>query len=96
MACSTLAEGQALYVISALACQKIKGIFKIHVGGERNFLATPQKNSLNHIGGEKKERSGERKSRITLGMDYLWDLLDQSICKLLGSPGLCCYSSGND
>jgi hypothetical protein len=52
------------------------------------FLQHPQKNSLNHIGGEKKERSRERKSEITLGMDYLRDLLDQFVCKLLSAPGL--------
>jgi hypothetical protein len=63
---------------------------------KRNFLATPQKNSLNHVGCQTKERSGERKSKITLGMDHLWNLLDQSICKLLSSPGVWCYSSRND
>ncbi len=61
----------ALYGISPLACQKINRIFQNHITDGRNFLASQKKNSLNHVGCQTKERSGEKKSKITLGLDHL-------------------------
>jgi hypothetical protein len=75
---------------------KAKSDFLKSYDDGRNFLASQKKNSLNHVVCQTKERSDARKSKITLGMDHLWDLLDQSFCKLLGSPGVWGYSSRND
>jgi hypothetical protein len=38
----------------------------------------------------------EKKSETALGMDYIWDMLDQSFCQLLSPIGLWCCSAGDD